>query len=125
MVVTTGHIQCYHSAKPSTFAVPLFPKELPEIGICFNIYSVFEQSKEFSITFTISYNTQFLESVSCILLPAYVFVTGGISINSMYVNEAFCVTGSDDGFLRLWPLDFKSVYLEAGRELKGTPCILS
>ena len=39
----------------------------------------------------------------------------GIAINSMCVNEAFCVTGSDDGFLRLWPLDFKHVYLEAGR----------
>ena len=33
----------------------------------------------------------------------------------MCVNEAFCVTGSEDGFLRLWPLDFKHVYLEAGK----------
>ncbi|CAH1794798.1 unnamed protein product [Owenia fusiformis] len=40
----------------------------------------------------------------------------GISINSMCVNEAFCVTGSDDGFLRLWPLDFAHVYLEAEHE---------
>ena len=124
MVVTTGHIQCYHSAKSYTFAVPLFPKELPQIGICFNLVCV-RTIEKFSITFTVSYNTQFLGSLSCILLPAYVFVTVGISINSMCVNEAFCVTGSDDGFLRLWPLDFKSVYLEAGRELKGTPCILS
>jgi hypothetical protein len=38
----------------------------------------------------------------------------GIAINSMCVNEAFCATASDDGFLRLWPLDFKQVYLEAG-----------
>lgn len=38
----------------------------------------------------------------------------------MSVNEAFCVTGSDDGFLRVWPLDFKSVYLEAG-ERKFAP----
>ena len=26
------------------------------------------------------------------------------------------MTGSDDGFLRLWPLDFKHVYLEAEHE---------
>ena len=40
----------------------------------------------------------------------------GIAINSMNVNEAFCVTGSDDGFLRLWPLTFREVYLEAEHE---------
>lgn len=45
-----------------------------------------------------------------------IYLTGaGIAINTMNVNEAFCVTGSDDGYLRLWPLDFKHVYLEAGR----------
>ncbi|XP_022092508.1 WD repeat-containing protein 90-like isoform X1 [Acanthaster planci] len=40
----------------------------------------------------------------------------GIAINAMCVNESFCVTGSDDGFLRLWPLDFKNVFLEAEHE---------
>jgi len=40
----------------------------------------------------------------------------GIAVNSMAVNETFCVTGSDDGFLRLWPLDFAHVYLEAEHE---------
>ena len=39
----------------------------------------------------------------------------GIALNSLSVNEAFCVTGSHDGFLRLWPLDFSFVYLEAGK----------
>lgn len=38
----------------------------------------------------------------------------GVSINSIYANDTFCVTGSSDGFLRVWPLDFKHVYLEAG-----------
>ena len=41
-------------------------------------------------------------------------VGSGIAVNAMCVNESFCVTGSDDGFLRLWPLDFKTVFLEAG-----------
>ncbi|KAL5019432.1 hypothetical protein ScPMuIL_003485, partial [Solemya velum] len=40
----------------------------------------------------------------------------GIAINSMSINETFCVTGSDDGYLRLWPLDFAHVYLEAEHE---------
>ena len=43
----------------------------------------------------------------------------GICVNSMFVNEAFCVTGSDDGFLRLWNLDFKQIFLEAEHE--GSP----
>ena len=40
----------------------------------------------------------------------------GVCVNSMCVNEAFCVTGSDDGFLRLWNLDFKQIFLEAEHE---------
>ncbi|XP_033117799.1 WD repeat-containing protein 90-like isoform X4 [Anneissia japonica] len=40
----------------------------------------------------------------------------GISLNCMCVNASFCATGSDDGMLRLWPLDFSSVYLEAEHE---------
>ncbi|KAK6171134.1 hypothetical protein SNE40_019389 [Patella caerulea] len=49
----------------------------------------------------------------------------GICINSMFVSEAFCVTGSDDGFLRLWPLDFANVYLEAEHEGPVTAVNLS
>ncbi|XP_056153043.1 WD repeat-containing protein 90 [Lampris incognitus] len=40
----------------------------------------------------------------------------GIAINSICVSSAFCATGSEDGFLRLWPLDFSSVFLEAEHE---------
>ena len=39
----------------------------------------------------------------------------GIRLNSLCVNDSFCATGSDDGFLRLWPLDFSTVFLEAGQ----------
>lgn len=39
----------------------------------------------------------------------------GLGINSLCVNESFCATGSDDGILRLWPLDFSTVFLEAGK----------
>ncbi|XP_070579992.1 WD repeat-containing protein 90-like isoform X2 [Ptychodera flava] len=40
----------------------------------------------------------------------------GIAINCMSVNQSFCVTGSEDGYLRLWPLDFSNVFLEAEHE---------
>ena len=51
----------------------------------------------------------------CIFINCvYHLFYSGIGINSLCVNETFCVTGSDDGFLRLWPLDFANVYLEAG-----------
>ncbi|XP_056285490.1 WD repeat-containing protein 90 isoform X2 [Pseudoliparis swirei] len=45
------------------------------------------------------------------------FNTGpGIAINSISVSSSFCCTGSEDGFLRLWPLDFSSIFLEAEHE---------
>ncbi|XP_051789984.1 WD repeat-containing protein 90 isoform X2 [Erpetoichthys calabaricus] len=45
------------------------------------------------------------------------FNTGsGIAINSISISSTFCATGSEDGFLRLWPLDFSSVFLEAEHE---------
>ncbi|MBN3306420.1 WDR90 protein, partial [Amia calva] len=40
----------------------------------------------------------------------------GIAINSISVSSAFCATGSEDGYLRLWPLDFSTVFLEAEHE---------
>ncbi|XP_077482569.1 WD repeat-containing protein 90 [Stigmatopora argus] len=40
----------------------------------------------------------------------------GIAINSLSICSTFCVTGSEDGFLRLWPLDFSGVFLEAEHE---------
>ena len=34
-------------------------------------------------------------------------------IDSIAVNEGFCVTGSMDKYLRVWPLDFSDFFLEA------------
>ena len=34
-------------------------------------------------------------------------------ITAMQVNESFCVTGSDDAYVRVWPLDFVDYFLEA------------
>ncbi|XP_069425535.1 WD repeat-containing protein 90 isoform X10 [Ovis canadensis] len=40
----------------------------------------------------------------------------GIAINSLSVSRSACAVGSEDGYLRLWPLDFSSVLLEAEHE---------
>ncbi|XP_009875977.1 PREDICTED: WD repeat-containing protein 90, partial [Apaloderma vittatum] len=40
----------------------------------------------------------------------------GIAINSISISSSFCATGSEDGYLRLWPLDFSAVVLEAEHE---------
>ncbi|RHY28087.1 hypothetical protein DYB32_006267, partial [Aphanomyces invadans] len=37
-------------------------------------------------------------------------------IHCLRVNEGFCVTGSEDGYIRVWPLDFSDFYLEAAHE---------
>ena len=37
-------------------------------------------------------------------------------IYSLAANEAFCVTGSEDHFLRVWPLDFSEFFMEAKHE---------
>ena len=38
------------------------------------------------------------------------------AIHSIAINEGFCVTGSADKFLRVWPLDFSDYFLEAEHE---------
>nr|XP_012997272.1 WD repeat-containing protein 90 isoform X2 [Cavia porcellus] len=40
----------------------------------------------------------------------------GITINSLSVSLTACAVGCEDGYLRLWPLDFSSVLLEAEHE---------
>jgi WD40 repeat protein len=57
---------------------------------------VFVGSKSGTI-YQINYQTETLE--------ANYKVNDG-AIYSVAVNEAFCVTGSEDNFLRVWPLDF-------------------
>lgn len=39
-----------------------------------------------------------------------------LNLNCLSISDAFCVTGSSDGFARLWPLDFKQVLIEAEHE---------
>ena len=38
-------------------------------------------------------------------LEAY-YKTNDLAIYSIAVNDAFCVIGSEDTYLRVWPLDF-------------------
>ena len=44
------------------------------------------------------------------------------AINSVAINEGFCVTASDDNFVRVWPMDFSDYFLEAEHE-SGVSCV--
>jgi WD40 repeat protein len=46
-------------------------------------------------------------------------------IYTVSVNEGFCVTGSADGYLRVWPLDFSDYYLQALHPAPVVCCALS
>ena len=39
----------------------------------------------------------------------------GVAILSMATHEGLVATGCEDGFLRVWPLDFSCVAVEAGQ----------
>lgn len=45
---------------------------------------------------------------------------GCVAITALCLHEAFAVTGSEDGVLRVWPTDFSSVFLEGGKECLET-----
>ena len=44
------------------------------------------------------------------------YKTNDAAIYSIAVNEAFCVIGSMDSYLRVWPLDFQDFFMEAQHE---------
>lgn len=71
---------------------------------------VFVASKQ-GVVFQVNYLTETLEAT---------YKTNDSSIYSIAVNEAFCVTGSEDKYLRVWPLDFSEFAMEAKHE--GTVC---
>jgi WD40 repeat protein len=75
----------------------------PLIGDDFNRGRVFIGSNK-GCVFQVSCNTQELEAIYKIQDSA---------ILSICVNDAFCATGSLDGYLRVWPIDFKEFIIEA------------
>lgn len=63
------------------------------------------------LIFQVNYHNKELEGV---------FQIHDGAIRSVVVTEAFCVTGSQDTYLRIWPLDFSEYYLEAKHEADVT-----
>ena len=49
------------------------------------------------------------------IVKVYRLLADQSSFTCLAVNDAFCVTGSNDGYLRLWPLDFDGPFMEAGK----------
>jgi WD40 repeat protein len=57
--------------------------------------------------YQVNYDSRVLEAV---------FKIHDYSICSIAISSGFCVTGSQDQYLRVWPLDFSEFYLEAYHE---------
>ncbi len=55
----------------------------------------------------------------------YEITNSTLHLNCLSVSDTFCVTGSDDGYARLWPLDFKQVFIEAEHEAAITVAVFS
>ena len=68
---------------------------------CCKVTSSF--NKNHGVVLQINYGTRTLERV---------YQLHSAAINCMVVSEGLCVTGSDDKFLRIWPLDFSDFLLE-------------
>lgn len=68
------------------------------------------------MVFQINYQSEVLEAT---------YKTNDAAIYSISVNEAFCVTGSEDTFLRVWPLDFQEFFMEAQHEQTVTSVDIS
>jgi len=67
---------------------------------------IFVGSKH-GMVFQVNYQNETLEST---------YKTNDGAIYSIAVNDAFCVTGSEDTYLRVWPLDFQEFFMEAQHE---------
>ena len=46
----------------------------------------------------------------------FVYKLNGSGRHDLSVNEGFCATGSEDMYLRVWPLDFSEFFMEAKHE---------
>jgi len=67
---------------------------------------IFVGSKH-GIVYQVNYQTEQLEAT---------YKTNDKAIYSIAVNDAFCVIGSEDSYLRVWPLDFQEFFMEAQHE---------
>ena len=67
---------------------------------------LFVGSKHGSV-YQVNYQTEQLEAT---------YKTNDKAIFSIAVNDAFCVIGGEDSYLRVWPLDFQEFFMEAQHE---------
>lgn len=44
-----------------------------------------------------------------------------VTIHALALHDRFCVTGSEDGILRVWPLDLSAIFMEAGERVCSYP----
>lgn len=104
-----GTVVLNHHARNTVFTVfdYEFAYEEPSAAKQFGkVKRVFIGSKT-GMLYQVNYNTRELEGV---------FKCHDLAICSISLSAGFCITGSEDQFLRVWPLDFSEFLIEAKHE---------
>jgi len=104
-----------HHARDNVFTILEydFGDEDPNIAIQSDTPKRVFVGSKLGLIFQINYLTRELEGV---------FKIHESTICSLAISSGFCVTGSDDQYLRVWPLDFSEYFMEAKHE--GVVCAL-
>ncbi|CAG9312063.1 unnamed protein product [Blepharisma stoltei] len=104
-----GAVVLNHHAKSTEFldlSFEIFTSSAKSEIIDEHLKRVFVVNNQ-GLLFQINYRTLELEGV---------LQLHDAGIHSIVVSEGFCVTGSKDCYMRVWPLDFSEFYLEAHHE---------
>lgn len=105
-----GAVVLNHHARDTIFTVFDFDfgkADQPKLAARDDIVKRVLVGSKHGYLYQVNYDTRQLESV---------FKIHDLSICSISVSAGFCVTGSQDQYIRVWPLDFSEFFLEAQHE---------
>lgn len=105
-----GAVVLNHHARDTIFTVFDFDfgkGDQPQLAARDDIVKRVLVGSKHGYLYQVNYDTRQLESV---------FKIHDLSICSLAVSAGFCVTGSQDMYIRVWPLDFSEFFLEAQHE---------
>lgn len=105
-----GAVVLNHHARDTIFTVFDFDfgkADQPKLAARDDIVKRVLVGSKHGYLYQVNYDSRQLESV---------FKIHDLSICSISVSAGFCVTGSQDQYIRVWPLDFSEFFLEAQHE---------
>ena len=105
-----GAVVLHHHARDTVFTVfdyDFGKSDQPRLAARDDVVKRVLVGSKHGFIYQVNYDTRELQSV---------FKIHDLSICSIAVSAGFCVTGSQDQYLRVWPLDFSEFFLEAQQE---------